>query len=255
MIVFGAVLEGAPALIIFGPLLTPIAQQLGINPLHFGTVMVIAMGLGLFAPPIGLGLFATCAITGTRGEGRRAAHDEVPRGAVRRRWWCWCSCRPSRCGCRPGSGCSRTNQTMTTIQDVARARRRVGEHGLQRAQRPHRPHARRRRWRASRRRSRRSTSGRTARRGSSRPARRRCSACWCRRIANPMYGYIAREIETVGAGALRLPRRCSATPTATRTRRARFFDDLLAHGVRGVIVISSLVDEQHFESRRASAAW
>jgi tripartite ATP-independent transporter DctM subunit len=65
MIIFGAVLEGAPALIIFGPLLTPIAQQLGIHPLHFGTVMVIAMGLGLFAPPIGLGLFATCAITGT----------------------------------------------------------------------------------------------------------------------------------------------------------------------------------------------
>jgi tripartite ATP-independent transporter DctM subunit len=65
MIVFGAILEGAPALIIFGPLLTPIAQQLGVHPLHFGTVMVIAMGLGLFAPPIGLGLFATCSITGT----------------------------------------------------------------------------------------------------------------------------------------------------------------------------------------------
>jgi len=65
MIGFGAVLEGAPALIIFGPLFTPIAQQLGVHPLHFGTVMVIAMGLGLFAPPLGLGLFATCAITGT----------------------------------------------------------------------------------------------------------------------------------------------------------------------------------------------
>jgi len=65
LIVFGAVLEGAPALIIFGPLLTPIATQLGINPLHFGTVIVVAMGLGLFAPPVGLGLFATCAITGT----------------------------------------------------------------------------------------------------------------------------------------------------------------------------------------------
>jgi tripartite ATP-independent transporter DctM subunit len=65
MIAFGAVLEGAPALIIFGPLLTPIAQQLGVSPLHFGTVMVIAMGLGLFSPPIGLGLFATCAITET----------------------------------------------------------------------------------------------------------------------------------------------------------------------------------------------
>jgi tripartite ATP-independent transporter DctM subunit len=66
MIAFGAVLEGAPALIIFGPLLAPIAQQLGVHPLHFGTVMVIAMGLGLFSPPVGLGLFATCAITGTR---------------------------------------------------------------------------------------------------------------------------------------------------------------------------------------------
>jgi tripartite ATP-independent transporter DctM subunit len=66
MIVFGAVLEGAPALIIFGPLLTPIAVSLGVNPLHFGTVMVVAMGFGLFAPPFGLGLFATLSITGTR---------------------------------------------------------------------------------------------------------------------------------------------------------------------------------------------
>jgi tripartite ATP-independent transporter DctM subunit len=68
MIVFGAVLEGAPALIIFGPLLVPIAVQVGVNPLHFGTVAVIAMGLGLFSPPFGLGLFATCAMTGTRVE-------------------------------------------------------------------------------------------------------------------------------------------------------------------------------------------
>jgi tripartite ATP-independent transporter DctM subunit len=65
MMVFGMILEGAPALILFGPLLTPIAVKLGVNPLQFGTVAVIAMGLGLFAPPIGLGLFATCAITGT----------------------------------------------------------------------------------------------------------------------------------------------------------------------------------------------
>jgi tripartite ATP-independent transporter DctM subunit len=68
MVIFGAVLEGAPALIIFGPLLVPIAVQVGIHPLHFGTVAVIAMGLGLFSPPFGLGLFATCAMTGTRIE-------------------------------------------------------------------------------------------------------------------------------------------------------------------------------------------
>jgi len=65
MIGFGSILEGAPALIIWGPLLTPIAQRLGVNPLHFGTVMVIAMGLGLFSPPLGLGAYATCAIAGT----------------------------------------------------------------------------------------------------------------------------------------------------------------------------------------------
>ncbi len=68
MFVFGMVLEGAPALILFGPLLTPIASKLGVNPLQFGTIMVIAMGMGFFAPPIGVGLFATVAMTGTRME-------------------------------------------------------------------------------------------------------------------------------------------------------------------------------------------
>ena len=62
--VFGAVLEGAPALIIFAPILVPIGVQLGFNPLHYATVLIIAMGLGLFAPPIGLGLYATCAVCG-----------------------------------------------------------------------------------------------------------------------------------------------------------------------------------------------
>ncbi|QEL25394.1 TRAP transporter large permease subunit [Bosea sp. F3-2] len=68
MAFFGMILEGAPALILFGPLLTPIAIKLGINPLQFGTVMVVAMGLGFFAPPIGVGLFATTAMTGTKIE-------------------------------------------------------------------------------------------------------------------------------------------------------------------------------------------
>jgi tripartite ATP-independent transporter DctM subunit len=62
LIVMGSVLEGAAALIIFGPLLLPVAIKLGINPLHFGVVLVIAMGLGLFAPPLGLGLYGACMI-------------------------------------------------------------------------------------------------------------------------------------------------------------------------------------------------
>ena len=62
LIVMGSVLEGAAALIIFGPLLVPVATKLGIDPLHFGVVLVIAMGIGLFAPPLGLGLYGACLI-------------------------------------------------------------------------------------------------------------------------------------------------------------------------------------------------
>jgi TRAP-type C4-dicarboxylate transport system permease large subunit len=62
LILMGSMLEGAAALIIFGPLLVPVATQLGIDPLHFGVVLVIAMGIGLFAPPLGLGLYSACLI-------------------------------------------------------------------------------------------------------------------------------------------------------------------------------------------------
>src|SRR4029077_15767641 len=62
LIVMGSVPEGAAALIIFGPLLLPVAVKLGIDPLHFGVVLVISMGLGLFAPPLGLGLYGACLI-------------------------------------------------------------------------------------------------------------------------------------------------------------------------------------------------
>ena len=68
LIVMGSVLEGAAALIIFGPLLMPVARQLGIDPLHYGIVLVIGMGIGLFAPPLGLGLYASCLIGGVRLE-------------------------------------------------------------------------------------------------------------------------------------------------------------------------------------------
>ena len=64
LIVMGSILEGAAALIIFAPLLIPVAGQIGVNGLHFGVVLVIAMGIGLFAPPLGLGLYGACLIGG-----------------------------------------------------------------------------------------------------------------------------------------------------------------------------------------------
>lgn len=58
----GAVLEGVPALIMTVPILLPIATQLGIDPVHFGIILVANMGIGLFLPPIGLGVFVGCSI-------------------------------------------------------------------------------------------------------------------------------------------------------------------------------------------------
>lgn len=66
-------------------------------------------------------------------------------------------------------------------------------------------------------------------------------------IANPMYGFIAREIETQAQERYGF-RIMIGNTYRDKDKEARFFDDLMAHGVRGVIIISSLVDEQHFES-------
>jgi tripartite ATP-independent transporter DctM subunit len=60
--VLGSVLEGIPAMVLFGPLLFPIAKQVGINDLHYAVVAILAMGIGLFAPPFGLGYYAACII-------------------------------------------------------------------------------------------------------------------------------------------------------------------------------------------------
>ena len=60
--VLGSVLEGIPAIVLFGPLLFPIARQLHIHEVHYAMVVVLSMGLGLFAPPLGVGYYAACAI-------------------------------------------------------------------------------------------------------------------------------------------------------------------------------------------------
>lgn len=61
-VILGSILEGIPAIVLFGPLLFPIARTLGINDVHYAMVVVLAMGVGLFAPPFGVGYYAACAI-------------------------------------------------------------------------------------------------------------------------------------------------------------------------------------------------
>jgi tripartite ATP-independent transporter DctM subunit len=60
--VLGSVLEGIPAIVLFGPLLFPIARAVGVHEVHYAMIIILAMGIGLFAPPFGVGYYAACAI-------------------------------------------------------------------------------------------------------------------------------------------------------------------------------------------------
>ncbi|HBK07459.1 MAG TPA: ABC transporter permease [Acetobacteraceae bacterium] len=61
-IFLGSVLEGIPAILLFGPLLLPVARAMGVHEVHYSIVVILAMGIGLFAPPLGVGFYGACAI-------------------------------------------------------------------------------------------------------------------------------------------------------------------------------------------------
>jgi tripartite ATP-independent transporter DctM subunit len=61
-VILGSVLEGLPAIVLFGPLLFPIARELHIHEVHYAMVVILAMGVGLFSPPMGVGYYAACVI-------------------------------------------------------------------------------------------------------------------------------------------------------------------------------------------------
>ena len=60
--ILGSVLEGIPAIVLFGPLLFPIARAVGVHEVHYAMIIILSMGIGLFAPPFGVGYYAACAI-------------------------------------------------------------------------------------------------------------------------------------------------------------------------------------------------
>ncbi len=55
-LLFGMVLEGLPAAVVLIPVVFPIATKMGIHPVHFDIVQTAAVGIGLFTPPLGVGL-------------------------------------------------------------------------------------------------------------------------------------------------------------------------------------------------------
>jgi len=76
LILIGTLLEGLPALIILAPLLLPIATGLGIDPVQYGIVLILAMGVGAFMPPVGIGFYVAAAVAGSKVEA--AARTMVP---------------------------------------------------------------------------------------------------------------------------------------------------------------------------------
>jgi tripartite ATP-independent transporter DctM subunit len=76
LILIGSLLEGLPALIILAPLLLPIASGLGIDAVQYGIVLILAMGVGAFMPPVGIGFYVASAVAESRVEA--AARTMVP---------------------------------------------------------------------------------------------------------------------------------------------------------------------------------
>jgi C4-dicarboxylate transporter DctM subunit len=65
LLLVGSVLEPPAAILLLTPLLAPIAQQAGLDPIHFGLVVTMNLAIGMFLPPFGLNLFASHALFGT----------------------------------------------------------------------------------------------------------------------------------------------------------------------------------------------
>lgn len=60
----GMVMDTTPAILILTPILMPIVESFGINPIHFGVIMVVNLAIGFVTPPVGINLFVASSITG-----------------------------------------------------------------------------------------------------------------------------------------------------------------------------------------------
>lgn len=68
LLFLGAFIDMAPLIIITTPILLPVAMTAGVDPVHFGVILMLALGIGLVTPPVGAILFLGCAVGGVRPE-------------------------------------------------------------------------------------------------------------------------------------------------------------------------------------------
>ena len=62
LFVIGMFIETSAAIIVLAPILVPVARHFGIDAVHFGTIMVVNLALGMITPPFGVNLFAACTV-------------------------------------------------------------------------------------------------------------------------------------------------------------------------------------------------
>lgn len=66
LLIVGVFMDMTPAVLIFTPIFLPIATNLGMDPVHFGIMMVFNLCIGLCTPPVGSALFVGCSVAGVR---------------------------------------------------------------------------------------------------------------------------------------------------------------------------------------------
>ena len=62
LFLIGMFIETSAAIIVLGPILAPVAAHFGVDPVHFGLIMVVNLALGMITPPFGVNLFAVCTV-------------------------------------------------------------------------------------------------------------------------------------------------------------------------------------------------
>ncbi|MDP1998591.1 MAG: TRAP transporter large permease subunit, partial [Rhodoferax sp.] len=62
LFVIGMFIETSAAIIVLAPILVPVAVFFGIDPVHFGMIMIVNLALGMITPPFGVNLFAACTV-------------------------------------------------------------------------------------------------------------------------------------------------------------------------------------------------
>ena len=76
LLMVGMFMDLTPALLIFTPIFLPIATKIGIDPVHFGIIMMFNLCIGITTPPVGAALFVGCSVSGVSIE--KATRKLIP---------------------------------------------------------------------------------------------------------------------------------------------------------------------------------